>query len=149
MTAWFPKIIFLAFLVLLLVVHSQARFFLEPTTYEIDGEIVEFYKHWHAKKVEDIDDVINEEVKSTYIGDLHEKLMVRYGAKLMWRIDVFLCLCFSFSLSPVCGVFRRTTARTSSRDTGSVLVHSLSLSLSLALKPRGTTVFKAAAAGAA
>ncbi|RID77783.1 hypothetical protein BRARA_A00664 [Brassica rapa] len=79
MTAWFPKIIFLAFLVLLLVVHSQARFFLEPTIYEID----------------DIDDVINEEVKSTYIGDLHEKLMVRYGAKLMWRIDVFLCLCFS------------------------------------------------------
>ncbi|CDY28229.1 BnaA01g06200D [Brassica napus] len=76
MTAWFPKIIFLAFLVLLLVVHSQARFFLEPTTYEIDGEIVEFYKHWHAKKVEDIDDVINEEVKSTYIGDLHEKLML-------------------------------------------------------------------------
>ncbi|KAG5413076.1 hypothetical protein IGI04_000643 [Brassica rapa subsp. trilocularis] len=85
MTAWFPKIIFLAFLVLLLVVHSQARFFLEPTIYEIDGEIVEFYKHWHA----------NKEVKSTYIGDLHEKLMVRYGAKLMWRIDVFLCLCFS------------------------------------------------------
>ncbi|KAH0901153.1 hypothetical protein HID58_040656 [Brassica napus] len=75
MTAWFPKIIFL---VLLLVVHSQARFFLGPTIYEIDGEIVEFYKHWHAKKVEDIDDVINEEVKSTYIGDLHEKLMLSF-----------------------------------------------------------------------
>ncbi|KAF2543314.1 hypothetical protein F2Q70_00034181 [Brassica cretica] len=115
MTAWFPKIIFL---VLLLVVHSQARFFLEPTIYEIDVEIVEFYKHWHAKKVEDIDDVINEEVKSTYIGDLHEKLMVRYGAKLMWRIDVFLCLCFSLLFTDLLfklsfRIVSRCSARTS------------------------------------
>ncbi|KAL0872878.1 hypothetical protein Bca101_022583 [Brassica carinata] len=91
MTTRFPKISLVSFVLLLflLVETSQARW-VEPTIYEIDGEIVEFYKHWHVKKVEDIDDVINEEVKSTYIGDLHAKLMDRYGAKLMWRIDVFL-----------------------------------------------------------
>ncbi|KAF8110813.1 hypothetical protein N665_0078s0007 [Sinapis alba] len=92
MTTRFQKlIIFIAFLVLLFVEASQARW-LEPTIYEIDGEIVEFYKHWYVKKVEDIDD---EEVKSTYISDLHAKLMDRYGAKLMWRVDVFLSACFS------------------------------------------------------
>ncbi|XP_018467811.2 LOW QUALITY PROTEIN: uncharacterized protein LOC108839555 [Raphanus sativus] len=98
MTTRFLKIIFIAFLVLLFVEVSQARWG-EPTIYEIDGEIVEFYKHWHVKKVEDIDDVINEVVKSTYIGDLHAELMDRYGAKLMWRIDVFLCACFSLLLT--------------------------------------------------
>lgn len=88
------RLVSFVLLLFLLVEASQGRW-VEPTFYEIDGEIVEFYKHWHVKKVEDIDDVINEEVKSTYIGDLHAKLMDRYGAKLMWRIDVFLCVCFS------------------------------------------------------
>ncbi|ESQ37392.1 hypothetical protein EUTSA_v10002802mg, partial [Eutrema salsugineum] len=39
--------------------------------------------------------LINEQAKSTYIGDLHAKLLDKYGTKFIWRIDVCLCLCFS------------------------------------------------------
>ncbi|CAH2077417.1 unnamed protein product [Thlaspi arvense] len=87
--------LFFVFLVLLLVGSSQARRGGNgPLFLVIDGEIVEMVPQFFPVKVED-EDLITETAKSTYIGDLHAKLLDKYGTKLIWRIDVVLCLCLS------------------------------------------------------
>ncbi|ESQ37397.1 hypothetical protein EUTSA_v10002879mg [Eutrema salsugineum] len=65
------------FVFLVLLGASQARFGMyEPLFIDKNSENIEL-------------------AKSTYIGDLHAKLLDKYGTKFIWRIDVCLCLCFS------------------------------------------------------
>lgn len=103
MTTRFSKFS-VVFLVLLLVEVSQARW---GDVYEIDGEIVDIYEYWHLKKAQgnNYELTNEEEVKSTYICDLHAKLIDKYGVTLMWRIDVFICLCFSLMFTDLVFTF--------------------------------------------
>ncbi|ESQ37401.1 hypothetical protein EUTSA_v10002945mg [Eutrema salsugineum] len=82
------------FVFLVLLGASQARYGMyEPFFIDIKGENIELVPQIFPVKVE-INDIINGKAKSTYIGDLQAKLLDKYGIKLIWRIDVFLCLYF-------------------------------------------------------
>ncbi|ESQ37387.1 hypothetical protein EUTSA_v10002854mg [Eutrema salsugineum] len=83
------------FVFLVLLGASQARFGMyEPLFIDKNSENIELVPQIFPVNVKN-NVLINEQAKSTYIGDLHAKLLDKYGTKFIWRIDVCLCLCFS------------------------------------------------------
>ncbi|ESQ37398.1 hypothetical protein EUTSA_v10002888mg [Eutrema salsugineum] len=86
----------LFFFVFFVLGASQARYGMyEPFFIDKNGENIELVPQIFPVKVEKNNDLSDDKAKSTYIGDLHAKLLDKYGIKFIWRIDVFLCLCFS------------------------------------------------------
>ncbi|ESQ37389.1 hypothetical protein EUTSA_v10002831mg, partial [Eutrema salsugineum] len=88
------------FVFFVLLGASQARYGMyEPFFIDKNGENIELVPQIFPVKVEKNNDLSDDKEKSTYIGDLHAKLLDKYGIKFIWRIDVFLCLCFSLLLT--------------------------------------------------